>query len=286
MSNKLIESVKPALSRAGLKIKKYSPEILLVTGIVAGVGTVALTIMATLKVKETIAACDKRIEEAGDDKKALKKAHRTNILAFTKLYGPAALTGAVSIASVLASHGIIKKRNLALMATCTSLTDAFAQYRERVKERLGDEEEEAIYHNTTKEENASEGPKNGSEGHPSEFNSPYSFLFDECNSRYWTKNPEYNRYLLMSTQRWANDVLYSQGHLFLNEVLDALGLERTSTGALVGWVRNGKGTDGDGFVSFGMFGEGDDVSKQEFMRGREPSIWLDFNVDGVIYNLI
>ena len=90
---------------------------------------------------------------------------------------------------------------------------------------------------------------------------------------------------LRAQQQYANDKLIAQGHLFLNEVYDMLGLPRTKAGAIVGWVYDDNNAVGDNFVDFGIY----DVHREtarDFVNGYERSILLDFNVDGVIYDLI
>lgn len=56
-----------------------------------------------------------------------------------------------------------------------------------------------------------------------------------------------------------NDKLRWQGHLFLNEVYDALGMPKTRLGAVMGWSRK---ADPDAIVLFSALqdetGEGDD----------------------------
>ena len=111
--------------------------------------------------------------------------------------------------------------------------------------------------------------------------SPYAKLFDECNPN-WEKNPDYSLMFLKSRQQFANDKLRSQGYLFLNDVLDSLGIPRCKEGQIVGWVF--KGDEGDNFVDFGLNEENEWV--QDFMNGDEPSVWLDFNVQGNILDLI
>jgi hypothetical protein len=84
---------------------------------------------------------------------------------------------------------------------------------------------------------------------------------------------------LQCQQNYFNQQLKARGHVFLNEIYDAIGLERSKAGTIVGWVTDG---NGDGYIDFGMF---EDASRR-FINGIEPSILLDFNVDGVIYDLI
>jgi hypothetical protein len=109
----------------------------------------------------------------------------------------------------------------------------------------------------------------------------YACWFDEAN-RSWSKNPEYNNIFLQCQQNYANDMLHAQGHLFLNEVYDMLGVTRSEAGALVGWVMS---KDGDNFVDFGIF-EPNNPRARAFVNRDERSILLDFNVDGIIFNLI
>lgn len=106
----------------------------------------------------------------------------------------------------------------------------------------------------------------------------YGRWFDE-GSLNWQKNTEMNHIFLECQQRYANNKLQAKGHMFLNEVYDALGLERSQAGAVVGWVING---DGDGYIDFGMYEPGSNL----FINNIEPRILLDFNVDGVVYDKI
>jgi hypothetical protein len=116
--------------------------------------------------------------------------------------------------------------------------------------------------------------------------SVYARFFDEYN-RNWQPQGMYNQIFLSCQQNYANDMLRSRGHVFLNEVYDMLGFDRTPAGAVVGWILgdNCENQGGDGYIDFGVF-EGDRHSGQRFVNGFEPSILLDFNVDGEIYKLI
>ena len=122
---------------------------------------------------------------------------------------------------------------------------------------------------------------------PDHLYSQYARFFDEANIN-WDKSPEQNMYFLKMVQNQMNDKLKARGHVFLNEVYDALGFDRSEAGQLVGWVWNNDNTAmeaGDGYIDFGIF-DGNDCAKRAFVNGDERSILLDFNIDGMIYDLI
>jgi hypothetical protein len=87
---------------------------------------------------------------------------------------------------------------------------------------------------------------------------------------------------LKSVQNHMNDMLHVRGHVLLNDVYDRLGIDRTPEGALVGWLMGGVG---DNYVDFNIY-DFQSAAKRDFVNGIEPSILLDFNVDGVIYEHI
>jgi hypothetical protein len=160
------------------------------------------------------------------------------------------------------------------MAAYALVQQAYDEYRERVREELGEDRELEMYHGPKTD------PKNKELlelGDPNK-RSPYSKIFDEY-SNCWEKDPELNRLFVQCQQNYANNLLHARGHVFLNEVYDMLGIERTKAGAVVGWVI---GHDGDNFVDFGIY----DPDNSKFVNGYERSIVLDFNVDGVIYDKI
>lgn len=59
-------------------------------------------------------------------------------------------------------------------------------------------------------------------------------LFDKSN-REWNKDLNYNKMFLKIKQNFFNDLLKVNGHVFLNEVYDGLGFERTREGCWNGW---------------------------------------------------
>lgn len=272
------------LGRQSLILQKNSPHIAFGIGIVGVVAGTVLACRATLKLEETL----DDIQHEVDDLKQHKSIDYNRDMAYVyakgayrlgKLYGPAVLVTGTSIAALTSSHVVMTRRNNALTATVVAITKAYEEYRDRVREEFGVEKELQLF--TGSEEKVIEGP----DGKPitvavidPDKLSPFARLFDEY-STCWTKDPELNRAFVRVQQTYANDLLQSRGHIFLNEVYDSLGLPRSQEGAVVGWVLNG---DGDNFVDFGLDRPGNEL----FAAGWERSVLLDFNVDGVIYNKI
>ena len=116
--------------------------------------------------------------------------------------------------------------------------------------------------------------------------SVYAKCFDESCAG-WSKDPEFNLMFIRRQQDYANEVLTKRGYIFLNEVYKMLGFQATKAGQIVGWFYDPENPDhtGDNYVDFGIY----DVHKEknrDFVNGYERCIWLDFNVDGNILDLI
>lgn len=282
--------------RLGLNIQKFSPEILTVAGVVGVVGTAVLVGRATLKSvpvvenlrEEKLLLKDALVEgkfEQSEYNKHLTGVYVKNGLQIAKMYTPALTLGLASIACLLGAHGIMKKRNAAMAAAYKAVEETLNKYRDRVRNELGEEQERDLYHGLVEKEivNPETDKKEivKTAGDPNEY-SGYARFFDETNV-HWEKTNEYNLLFLRAQQNYANDLLQARGHLFLNEVYNALGLPHTEAGAVVGWILN-KDTS-DNFVDFGIFDPTNERAR-EFVNGYEPGILLDFNVDGLIFNKI
>lgn len=309
---KLPNKVTRAFGTVGLKAKKHSPELLVALGTVGVVTSAVMACKATLKVNKTVeftkhnlAMIEEATEvgrtEAGevytaeDAKKDTTIVYAQTGVEFVKLYGPAVLLGAASLGCIIASHKIMRKRNIALAAAYATVDKDFKGYRGRVIERFGKELDRELKYNikavevekTVKNEDGTEqtvketvqtvDSATGSSG--------YARFFDEtCTG--WTRDAEYNHMFLKQQQTYANDLLRTRGHVFLNEVYDMLGMQRSKAGQQVGWVYDKDGIGvGDNYIDFGI----DDLhnkQKRLFVNGHEKSILLDFNVDGVIDDLL
>lgn len=308
-TNEIMNTITRKFHRIGFQLKKHSPEILVVAGVVGGVTSAVMACKATTKagdiIEDTKSQLDiihKGMEDGNirgveytkeDGTKDLAIVYTQTAVKFIKLYGPAVALGTVSIVSILAGHNITRKRNLALTAAYATIDNSFKQYRNRVIERFGEElDRELKYDVKTKEVEETVVNEDGTEStvkttvnviDPNTI-SDYSRIFDECNPS-WSKSPEHNLVFLKQQQNYANDLLKSRGHLFLNEVYDMLGFPRTQAGQIVGWVYDDVNPVGDNFVDFGIYNL-DSERARAFVNGYERSILLDFNVDGNVWKLL
>ena len=289
-------------------VQKHSPEILAGVGVVGVVASTVMACKATMKLNDILeesketrdkireVESNPRYEEQyshEDAKKDLVINYTQTAMKVAKLYAPAVILGSASLGCLLASNDILRKRNAALSAAYMTVDKSFKEYRQRVVDRFGEEVEKEIRYNIKAEEVTSTVvAEDGSETTITEtvktmdpnLYSDYAKFFDEA-SPYWQKDPEYNFMFLKSQQQYANDLLKARGRLFLNEVYEMLGIDKTKAGQIVGWVYNPENPIGDNFVDFGIF----DMSKERvraFVNGYEPNILLDFNVDGNIWDLM
>ena len=285
------------ISRMGMKVRKYSPEILTTVGVVGVVTSTVMACRATLKVEDILDTLDARkedlrkVNEHAEKNPEFEQAHRaTNAaihikagLDLAKLYGPSITVGLASIACLLGAHGIMRKRNAALAVAYNSVEKTFAEYRRRVEEKIGKDEERDLRYGVdeTTVENE-DGEKETKYTFNTKGLSQYARVFDETNHQ-WKKDPYQNKMFLMSQQNFANDMLRARGHVFLNEVYDLLGFDRTPEGAATGWIY--KDGQGDDFIDFGIYDLSRD-SAREFIEGHEAAVWLDFNVQGSIWDRI
>lgn len=310
MKNNLSLKASRLFNTAGLKIKKHSPEILMVAGIVGTVASTVLACKATTKVstileetKQTTNIIHDGMEKGNingkeytqeDGKKDLTIIYAQTGVKLAKLYAPAIILGTLSITSIVAGHNILRKRNIALAAAYAVVDKGFKDYRKNVVDRFGKEVDKELRYNIkakdfevkhTDEKGTEKTKKETVNVIDPEFGvSEYARFFDDGNVG-WEDNSEFNLMYLRKQQDFMNDLLRSKGHVFLNEVYDRLGIPRTKAGQAVGWVYNEKNPVGDNYIDFGLYNTNRE-SCRNFVNGYEKVILLDFNVDGNILDLI
>ncbi len=299
-NNEFIKKLTRLSNKTLMKAKKHSPEILVVAGVVGAVASTVMACKATTKVgdildetKSTLDTIHSGIENGEingvdyskeDGKKDTVIVYTQTGMKLAKLYLPAVALGTLSIASILASNNILRKRNVALGAAFATVDKSFKEYRGRVVERFGEQVdkelkyglkakiiEETMVDSETGEEKTVEKVVYSADPN---IKSDYAVYFDS-KSREFDKNFDYCRMFLQAQEAYANDLLTVRGHLFLNEVLDMLDLNRTPAGQIVGWTKDGP----DGYVNFRITEVDRELEDGTF----EPALLLDFNVEGNIW---
>jgi hypothetical protein len=296
------------MTRAGLKLQKYSPEILLGAGLIGMLATIVLASKAALKVEGIVneaqveldsievATIDKNNDAytEQDSKKDIVKVYVNSGVKFAKLYGPTISVGLASTACILASRGIMAHRNAVLVSAYNLLSEGYKNYRQRVVDEFGEEKdrmyhlgfEEKIETETTTDE---EGKKVKNkvrklESIGKQIPSIYARFFDESSTE-WRTDRNLNAFFLRTVQTHCNDKFKAKGHMFLNEVYDDLGIPRSLEGQMVGWVYSKDNPVGDNYIDFGIF-DAKNPASRDFVNGYNPSVLLDFNVDGIMATLI
>ena len=313
MKNNWLSKVSTSAARfagkAEFTIKKNSPEILLGAGIVGFVGTVVLACRATCRADEVLEFHRRKIKDIEDAKeiadadpegemsydieiyrqdKAIRYLKTTGNLA--KLYAPTVAVGALSLACILTSRNIMQKRYLGVVAAYNGLSAAFEEYRKRVRDEYGEGLDKHFRYGTTYDELPvyDENGKKTKEKEQVEKtetemvipNDDSCRFFDSSNPN-WDKNPTFSMMWLRGQQNILNDILHTRGHVFLNEVYDALGFPHTPQGAVLGWIDG----EGDNCIDFGLYDQNKE-NVRRFVNGVDNVIMLEFNHDGVIWDKI
>lgn len=312
----LVNTVARAVHKGLFQLKKHSPEILVVGGVIGTVVAGVMACKATTKVDAILTKAKQDVEgvhrvknepelnemykkEYGEEytdatmKKDLTVVYAKTGLELVKTYAPAVAVAAVSITAILAGNNILRQRAVAYAAAFTSVDNSFKEYRERVVERFGkDLDKELRYNIKSQEITETIVNEDGTEEtvtttvqtmNPSSFDE-FTRCFDEtCTG--WCRNAEYNYAFLVQQQNHVNERLQSRGYMSMNDVYESLGFQKTGMGQCIGWVYDKNNPDVSNFIDFGIY-DIHDPEKRAFVNGYEQSIWLTFNPDGDLRTLI
>lgn len=296
------------LVKTKLGIKKHSPEILVTAGIGTGIVAAIVACKQTIKANDIIAEARKSLQNIED----VKELAANNEVEYTeeneqedrktigmqvavdmvKTYALPVGLGVLSITCILAGHHILKKRNVALAAAYSALSTDFMNYRKRVVDKYGKDVDFMLKNGLEKQIIANQviDPETGEVKETKEEVltyegdklSQYARVFDEVGSTQWTPSADHNRAFLLMEQNYFNERIRTRGYIFLNEVYERLGFRPTKAGSVVGWVYQNADYEG---IDFGIF-TAHTQKAAEFLEGTEPSIILDFNVQGDILSLV
>ena len=212
---------------------------------------------------------------------------------------PSVLGFAAGTGLVLRSHHVMVKSNLGLAAALKTSETAFEEYRNRVKEKIGEKEEADLYAGekevTTK---GKKGAPSVTEKVPVDFPiSRYGRImgrdYVERDADWDITSDDYNKNRVKIVERNANMKLRRLGRVTLNEVYESLGLSPTDDGDVVGWRLENYGgkTPIDGInikvIEHMLKADPNAVSyvhddwTDSMVKMAEP-FFVDFNCEGII----
>lgn len=288
--------------------KQHSPELLLASGIINSLASIVLACVATSKVgpkviepaKQKIVETHKAMDETivKDEKehlrKELNKTYLKTGLKVAAYYAPTALAFGLSVASMVGSHNIMKGRNLALASAFATLKSSYDLYRDKVKAKIGEEAERALFEER-KEEVVTKVNKKGKEvtetvSKPNlENDCLFGAWWGPGNTECELDSNQLNMTTLLQHERYLTQKLRAQGYLFLWDVYKELGYTPAMLGArklqasrVLGWIYDPNDKSRASYVDFGIHDEHGSLTQKakDFQCGAEEFIWLEFNVDG------
>lgn len=213
-------NVKGAIRYIAKGISHYSPEILTGIGISGMLTSTALAVKATPK---ALALIDEEKEKKGSELTT-----KEVVKATWKCYIPTAATTVASIGCLIGASSVHAKRN-ALLATAYKISEtAFAEYKEKVVETIGEKKEKTIKEKVHKDHLKKNPSKDNGVIVTSNGNSR---CYDHHSGRYFTSDID----KIKKAINEINRIMLRDSYVSLNEFYDQLGLSGTDLGSKLGW---------------------------------------------------
>ena len=296
------KTLRKSFKKAQLTVRKHSPEILMVAGVI---GTVAGAVMAckeTLELEDVLDECKQEkmeleeqyamCEEYSEDalKKDQVKLTIKQAAKIVKLYAPSVIMEVTSIGVIFASNDIMRKRNASMAAAYATLNSMYKRYRQNVIESYGEEVDKDMRFGV-KHEKVTEIDEDGNKvkidarivdlDNTALAISDYSRFFQAGCKGFDASSGRYNLLYLKGIQAMFNNKLIADGYVMLNDVYRELGFDTIPEGWSIGWVYDEANPIGDNYIDFGLYEARN--KNQRAVNDWEPVILMDFNVDGNLY---
>ena len=296
------KTLRKSFKKAQLTVRKHSPEILMVAGVI---GTVAGAVMAckeTLELEDVLDECKQEkmeleeqyamCEEYSEDalKKDQVKLTIKQVAKIVKLYAPSVIMEVTSIGVIFASNDIMRKRNASMAAAYATLNSMYKRYRQNVIESYGEEVDKDMRFGV-KHEKVTEIDEDGNKvkidarivdlDNTALAISDYSRFFQMGCKGFDASSGRYNLLYLKGIQAMFNNKLIADGYVMLNDVYRELGFDTIPEGWSIGWVYDEANPIGDNYIDFGLYEARN--KNQRAVNDWEPVILMDFNVDGNLY---
>lgn len=246
---------------------------------------------------DTEAVLNKRVN-VEDNKKEIKKIERETFKGLVKTYALPVIFAGLSLTFMGTSYKVMRDKQIAIGAAYITVENAFKSYRNRVKDKFGEDVEKEIYNDIreVKQTRRTTNPKTGEIEEVEETvkraysSGGWEVLFDAASPE-WSKNGRVNYETLLELQKQANIQLVTNGYIFLYDIIKLLRIPEGSinkdllaASRVIGWIYDPYDPARSSWVSFGIsdeLGNYNEVGKSLF-DCEERDVWLRFNPDGNI----
>lgn len=306
----LLSELKDACFDVAELMDDNKSELLLGVGLISFFGAVIATGIAAVKATDELRDAQDELDyirwEAEEDDEPLTKKEELKIMA--KPVVKSLRWYLISVGLVgLGTYSILKSRTILIeeyenelgiyAATILGIDKAFRAYRQRVIDDQGEEKDLEYRYGTRKQEIETEyedakGRKKTKKEEVEviedlDFSDTSKFFDDTCNG--YLPDPESNFVYLKTIEKSFNKLLSARykgrrrpGIVYLNEVYDELGIERTKRGQLEGWVYDPEDPIlSQTGIDFGIINDKSRANRR-FVNGLEPICLLNFNCFPVI----
>lgn len=246
-------NVRGMIGTAKLKAKEHSPELLMSFGIVTMIAGTFVCVKKAERHIENKYARDMKMEEivdkAGEEeglmteeeaKKEVRKEARRYVVEEIKIWSLPVALEMSGVALIFASNHIMRKRVAGLTAAFTTVSTAFDQYRERVRERYGDEVDQSIMMGEkqitvgTIDEKGKIKKETITVADP-DISSIGRYMTSSNDQ--WSDSESFMNNFFSMQMSYATDLLRAKGFVTLNDLYDLVGFqEDTEAGIVVGKV--------------------------------------------------
>lgn len=229
-------------SRVEKVLSDNSPLILTGVGVAGTVATAVLAGQASFRAAELLRHEEMRRKNDAEYYKEIYRkmpdtypmTRKDKLLFVWEEYIPTMGVGAVTILAIVYSNRISNRRAAAL-ATAYSLTErAYAQYRDSVREHVGERKAQKIHHDTM--QNEADRTPGGSQVIVTGVE---SLCFDSFSGRFFNSTME----TIKKAQNDTNYQMLRDGYASLSDFYSRIGLAPTSMSEEVGWTSDGRPLD-------------------------------------------
>ena len=297
---------------------KHKETGLMIFGVAAGVGATVAACAGTIKAVEVIEEHNeikdmikeaKEYPEKYSEQDAKQDTIKNYINTGKKLalaYAPAAALGITSIFCIVAEHKMLQNKVTHLEETVASLSAAYAaidtafkNYRKRVVDKYGEEEDRYFMYGEHEETVETEVVgKDGKTKKKKEKKIVTDDISDVGYARFITygnkllvyKDPQQHEvdwdrtiHQIKCQQALANQILEKQGYLFLNELYELFDIAKCEAGQVVGNIYDPENPKIDSYIDVRIYRP---TNYQTINGGDSDGIWIDPNVDGVIIDKV